>query len=266
MRSFIALCLVFTAAALVAQEPKVSDAETLYQRGLVSLAGTGPSQDVLGGLRLIKQSANLGYKPAQMAEGYIQETGLYGPSNPTEASNWYRKVAEQGDDTAAWLLARMYFAGAIPGTPQDAQKWARASADAGNPFGAYLLALSLLQRDDPKGAVPFFKAAATKGLPYAQLQYAQALTDARGAPVNKHEACVWYLIAYDAGLNEAQPPLQALEADLGSTETAQVKSETLEIGPKVLRQANAGSCTGWPGELDRIPTTPPLLSAACRSL
>jgi hypothetical protein len=251
---------------MLAQEPKTPDAGALYQRALVSLAGTGPSQDVLGAIELVKQSANLGYKPAQMAAGYMQETGFYGPTNLAEAASWYRKAAEQGDDTAAWLLARIYLLGAIPGTPEDAQKWARASANAGNPFGAYLLALSLIDRDDPRGAVPFFKAAAEKGLPYAQLRYAQSLTDARGAPVNKHKACIWYLIAFDAGVNEAQAPLQALEAELGSTETAQVKSEALKLEPKVLRQNNAGSCTGWPGELDRIPSTPPLLSSACRNL
>ncbi len=239
------------------------DPKNLYGRAINALSGAGPSRDFLGAIDLLKQSAQLGYTPAQTAYGYVLETGFHVAAFPRDAAEWYRQAAEKGDDTAAWLLGRMYLIGLIPGGPQEREKWLRAAADAGNPFGAYLLAVSLDDRD-PNAAIPFFKAAAEKGLPFAQLGYAQALSDGRAATLNKHEAYVWFMIAYDAGIQEAQVPLQLLEGDLGSAEVERAKTAARELEPKVLRSNNARGCTGWDGELDKIPSPPPLLSAICR--
>jgi len=261
MRKYL-IALFLLASTLVSAQSK--DAKALYGKAMNSLSGAGPSHDPIAGVDLLKQSAQLGYGPAQAAYGYVLETGFQVPVSLADAADWYRKAAEQGDDTAAWLLGRMYLIGEVPGGGQAGEKWSRIAADAGNPFGAYLLALSINDRD-PKAAIPLFKAAANKGLPYAQLYYAQSLISGRAINVDKSQAYVWFMIAFDAGVPEAQAPLQLLEGDLGSTGTERAKTETRELEPKVLRSNNARGCTGWSGELDKIPSPPPLLDATCRT-
>jgi TPR repeat protein len=256
--SFAVVLLFSTLLNAQASNPKA-----LYGRAMNALSGAGPSHDFNAAIDLLKQSAQGGYVPAQTAFGYVLETGFHVPIAHSEAADWYRKAAEQSDDTAAWLLGRMYYLGEIPGGAQQGEKWLRAAADAGSPFGAYFLGLSIDDRD-PKAAIAWFKSAAEKGLPYAQLRYAQSLTNGRAAPVDKNKAYVWFMIAYDGGVQEAQTSLQQLEGELGSIETDRAKTDAREMEPKVLRSNNARGCTGWPGELDKVPSPPPLLDAVCR--
>jgi len=261
MRKLVIAMLMLFSSFSIAQ---TKDGKALYGRAMNSLSGVGPSHDFNAAVDLLKQSAQAGYVPAQTAMGYVLDTGFHAPIAKTEAAGWYRKAAEQSDDTAAWFLGRMYYLGEIPGGAQEGERWLRAAADGGNPFGAYLLGVSLEERD-PKAAIALFKSAAEKGLPFAQLHYAQALTSGRAAPVNKSQAYVWFMIAFDAGVTEAQLQLQLLEGDLGSMETDRAKSEARDLEPKVLRSNNARGCTGWPGELDKVPSPPPLLDATCRT-
>ena len=59
------------------------------------------------------------------------------------------------------------------------------------------------------------------------------------------------------GLRDATTDLQALEAELSSTQIEQAKSKALDLEGTVSRPAAAHGCTGWPGEFNDIPTPPP---------
>src|SRR5262249_45565367 len=147
--------------------------------------------------------------------------------------------------------------GSIPGSKRDGEKWLAQAANADDPFGAYRLALSIDEIDHAT-ATKYLRQAATQGLPFAQYKLALALRDGTGTTVNKAEAYVWFLLSLDAGVRNAAVAVQALEAELGTTQIEQRKSKTRELQSRVTRSAAAHSCTGWSGELSEIPTPPPL--------
>jgi TPR repeat protein len=252
--AFIALLLM---SSCFAQEPRTPDAKSLYEQAMNKLTGVAPNRNEITGVDLMTQSANLGYEPAQVALGYLFETGTYTLSDSRQARDLYMKAAGRGSHLAEYLLGRLYYAGILTGGEREGEKWLRPAADAGNPFAAYLLGTSLYDRD-PASAIPRFRAAAEQGLPYAQLRLAKALIDGRVLPVNKREAYLWFFVSREAGVNAAAAGMSSLEGEMGSTETEKAKTEARELQAKVRRSANAKQCTGWPGELDIVPTPPPL--------
>lgn len=221
------------------------------------LTGVPLNQNEFAGIDLMTRSADLGYLPAQVALGYIYDTGRFVANNPSKAADIYRKASSQGSHLAEYLLGRLYFNGILAGGRRDGEKWLQAAADGGNPFASYLLGVSIYERD-PAAAVPRFRAAAEQGLPYAQYRLAKALLDGRVPPVNKHEAYLWFFVSREAGIGEAATDMSSLESSMGTTETEMAKSEARELQTRVRRSANAKQCTGWSGELDSIPSPPPL--------
>jgi TPR repeat protein len=250
--------LVFLLVASCAgQVTNSSDPQAIYEQAMNKLTGAPPSQNVFSGVELMTRAADLGYEPAQVAVGFIYDTGTYVVGNSDKAADYYRKAADQGSHLAEYLLGRMYFMGMLSGERRDGEKWLQAAADAGNPFAAYLLGLSLYERD-PAAAIARFRAAANHGLPYAQFRLGKALLEGRVPPVNQYQAYLWLFVAREAGLTEATMDMSLLESSMGTTETEKAKTEARELQMRVRRSANAKQCTGWPGELDRIPTPPPL--------
>ncbi|MBR5434202.1 MAG: sel1 repeat family protein, partial [Bacteroidales bacterium] len=68
----------------------------------------------------------------QFRLGKMYDDGIVVPENKTEAANWYRKAAEQGDKEAQNNLGVMYLNG--EGVPQDkseAESWFRKAAEQG---------------------------------------------------------------------------------------------------------------------------------------
>jgi TPR repeat protein len=257
MREIIlTFCLV---ASCVAQSVPSTDPKVLYEQAMNKLTGTGANRSDLTGLDLMTRSADLGYPPAQLAAGYLYESGrVVGiAANPSKAAEYYRKAASTGSHLAEYQLGRMYFLGVYGTSRRDGEKWLQSAADAGSPFAAYLLGLSLYDRE-PAAGLERFKAAAAKGLSYAQYRLGKALIDGRATPVDKHAAYVWFFVAAEAGVGEAATEASLLEGSLGATETENAKVEARELQAKVRRSVTASGCTGWDGELDAIPTVPPL--------
>lgn len=256
------LCPLILIALLASQQSLAqssSNAAKLFERGMNALEGSSTSQNNLAGVDLIRSSAQLSYAPAQVALGYLYDSGTFVAAEPDQALDWYRKAAQQDDPLAEWLVGRLLFAGS--GTLHDlnaAAQWLEKAAGHGDPFGEYLLGRVELERSHFAKAADWFHQASMQGLPQAQQYYGRALEQGRGVDLNKFDAYVWLLVSYDAGNSTVTNDLQSLEGDLGSTALEQAKSKARDLEGKVARASVARGCTGWPGEFGLIPDPPPL--------
>jgi len=236
-----------------------SSPEALYDRGVDAITGVGPSRNDTLGVDYFRQSADLGFGPAQIALAYYYETGTVVASDPVQAVDLYRKAAQQGDPLAGWLAGRRYFLG--NGVPRDldaARKWLKIAADQNNAYGAYYLGRAMADKDFTK-APALYKIAADQGLPQAQYFYAKTLKDGRGITKDPLTAYTWYSIAADAGYAAANADLGELNNNGSLTvdqiSTARAKARDLE--QVVIRAVTARGCSGWDGEFDEFPTPPP---------
>ncbi|MGA7294227.1 MAG: tetratricopeptide repeat protein [Terriglobales bacterium] len=250
------LILVLSSTIALAQS---SSPQRLYERGMDAITGIGPTRNDSEAIELFRQSAQLGYGPAQIALGYYYESGTFLARDPGQALDLYRKAAQQGDQLAGWLAGRLYFLG--NGVPRDldaARKLLKIAADQNNPFGAYYLGRLMADRDYTK-APALYKIAADQGLPQAQYFYARALRDGRGIAQDRFTAYVWYTVAADAGYAAAGPDLGELNNGgyLSSEQIGQAKAKARDLEQVVIRAVNGRGCTGWEGEFDEFPTPPP---------
>lgn len=255
MKSYIVALVVavfLCPLALAADTP-----EQLYEKGMAALSGTGPQRSDLEARKYMQQSAEAGYVPAEVTLGYFYETGFATAAEPSEALNWYAKAAESGDALAEYLLGRMYLTGT--GTAVDkreAEKWLLKAASAGTPFAAYLL--GVVEEDlDYRRAPEWYLKAAQAGLPQAQARYGKVLMEGRGVNVDKFNAYVWMVLAYDAGETSVSDELSRLDALMTEAEIERAKIKAHQMQRELSRTAHANGCTGWPGEFDPIPTPPP---------
>jgi uncharacterized protein len=261
------LALVCSSIVAFAQQPRGPiNPPALFEKGMNALTGTGFSRNDLTGVGLIRQSADLGYAPAQAAMGYFAEAGFGVPSDVNEAASFYTKAAAQSDRVAEWVLGRMYFTGiGEPRNLNEAERWLTKAANQGDPFAQFLLGSVKLERNDYPAAATWFGKAAQQGLPQAQEQLGLLLKQGRGVPTNKVDAYVQLLLSFDAGLQSSVEDLKQLETDLTSTQIEQAKSKTRQIQAISSRAVVSRGCTGWQGEFNAVPTTPPPdLHSFCR--
>lgn len=242
-------------SCMAAAQAALSPAE-LYNKGLNALIGTEVSNSELEGFKYIRQSADAGYAPAQMAMGWHMEYGLY--QDLREAFDWYTKAAKQGNSTAQWALGRMYLRGS--GVLRDrvqAIEWLQRSADQGNEFGQYLMGVAEDELE-PRKALEWYRRAAEKGLAQAQFRLGNAYLRGRGTDVNKREAYIWLLLANQDGNAPLSIDLSHLEAELGGAGMEAAKTDLRERQVRISRKVVANGCTGWKGEFDDIPAVPTL--------
>ncbi len=223
-----------------------------------ALVGSDATRSGANAIEYFHRSADLGYAPAEVVLGYLYETGTFTPKEPGQALSWYKKAAHQDDPLAQWLAGRLIYAGVVaPRDLNEAAGYLQSATGHGNPFGQYLLGQIKLERQDYPNAAALFRAASQQGLPQAQQQFARLLRDGQGVPQDKFEAYIWMLASNDAGNREVAGDLQALEADLGTTQVEQAKNRARQLETSVTRSVVAHGCTGWPGEFATIPAPPP---------
>jgi uncharacterized protein len=261
------LLVLLLSSSWTAAQLNSTDAPRLFEQGMNSLTGIGPSHNDQTGVDNLTRSAQLGYAPAQVVLGYIYENGAAGVApQPTAAMDWYKKAAKQNDRLGDWMLGRAYLTGV--GAPRDLDQAAiylRKAASQGDAFGEYLLGAVLLERNQYPEAATWLRKAAMQGLPQAEQQLGMLLKEGRGAAADKVEAYVWLLLSARAGNSAVGPDLAALEAELGTNQTDQAKSRARELEQTVNRVVVAHGCTGWPGEFNPIPTPPPVdIQSFCR--
>lgn len=255
-RTILPSILVLWSALTFAQS---TSPDALYERGMDAITGVGTSENDPLGIDYFRRSADLGYGPGQIALAYYYETGTVLAANPALAVELYRKAAAQGDPLAGWLAGRHYFLG--DGVPRDldlAQKLLKASADQKNAYGAYYLGRLMADRDYTKSP-KLYKIAADQGLPQAQYFYAKALKDGRGIPQDRFTAYIWYTIAVDAGYAAANADLTELDrsGNITMEQVTEAKAQARDLEQTVIRAVTARGCSGWDGEFDEFPTSPP---------
>jgi TPR repeat protein len=80
-----------------------------------------------------KKAAEQGHPDAQFNLAVMYLTGEGVPANLTESVQWMRKAADQGDPTAQFNLGMMYSSGkGVPKDPVQAYMWAGLAAAAGD--------------------------------------------------------------------------------------------------------------------------------------
>src|SRR4051794_22985357 len=119
-----ALVLIFClSVSAFAQESRSLDAKGLYGQAMNKLTGSGVSRNDLTGIDLMTRSAELDYVPAQIALGYLYESGISVAVQPAKSAEWYRKAANSGDHLAEYMLGRLYFTGLVSGGRKESEKW-----------------------------------------------------------------------------------------------------------------------------------------------
>src|SRR3954465_705784 len=175
--------VVFMSASILFGQSS-GNAEQLFDKGMNALKGTGVSHNSLNALDLLRQSADLGYAPAQVALAYFYDAGVLVVADQGQAAQWYRRAADQNDRLAEWLLGRLYYMGS--GVPRDLDRAAssfKRAADQGDDFGEYLLGEVELERHKYDSAAALLRKAAEQGLPQAQWQYGNLLKEGLGTKV-----------------------------------------------------------------------------------
>ena len=234
------------------------NAADLFEKGMHALQGSSASRGELNAVEYFHRSAELGFGPAQVVLGYLNETGRSIPEDPRVAFEWYKKAAQQDDPLAQWLMGRLIYSGAIaPRDLNQARAWLQKSAAHDDPFAEYLLGKIALERQDYASSAEPFRRAAQQGLPQAQREFGLLLLDGQGIPQDRFEAYVWLLVSNDAGNHAVTNDLQALEAQLGSTQVELAKARARELQRSTTRSVVAHGCTGWSGEFDTVPAPPP---------
>jgi len=256
--SLIVLAVLGLASLAAAQdEPRTP--QGLYERGMNLITGTGPNRSDVEAVDYFRKSADAGYAPAQTVMGYLYETGTVVPADPQAAASWYEKSGTQGDRIAQWVLGRMYLTGngvAVRDRSR-AMNWLRPAAKAGDPFAALLLG-EAEEEVAPQPAVPWYRKAAEQGLPEAQFRLGKLLASGRVGIPAKYDAYVWLMVAFENGVASAADDAKSLEAQLGSVKVEQGKIDARNLRNESRRSVVANGCTGWPGELDAQPSTPPI--------
>src|SRR6185312_6195371 len=207
IRQFAFLLALGSAIAASAQQLERSKAVQLYDSAINEMIGGAQNRDPMRAVSDLRESAKLGYAPAQTAMVYYSET-------QEEAVEFCRKAAEQGDGLGEWCVGRAYYLG--NGVLKDwsvAEKWLRKASEQGNPYAA--LTMGLIQEErDPKSAPAWFQRAAEQGLPQAQRSLARMLLEGTHIAQDKYHAYVW-LVAADQIDQATSVAENALESDLG---------------------------------------------------
>ena len=137
--AWVSRLVLMVALTVISSFGQNASSKDIYQRGLNAFAGGPLSRSDFRGFDDIRKAADMGYAPAQFTLGYMLETGTYTGGGLSDAVNWYRKAAEQGDRLAQWNLGRCYYTGV--GVATDLDK-AESVAEAGSRPGRSVRAVS----------------------------------------------------------------------------------------------------------------------------
>lgn len=191
--------LATTPAAPTSAE--LTRASALYDAAVVKLDSDDPTA-----LETLRQSAELGFGPAQHRLAMLYEEGGKGVTiNPSEARVWARRAADSGDAKGMHAYAMHLY----------------------NGFGG---------EEDTPGALIWLRRAAEKGLVDSQFNVAKLYeTGDKGVPVDLAEAYKWYLIAARAGDGEAQAAVDRLKAVVPEADrtTARAAADRFQVAPLV---------------------------------
>lgn len=192
----IAALAATPAAATPADLARAAD---LYQQAVIKL-----DDDDASGVDTLKQSAGLGYAPAQLHLAGLYQEGLKGVAiNLPEARTWARRAADSGDARGMHAYG-MYLFDGVGGAQDRAQ------------------------------ALTWLRKAAEAGLVDSQFNVAKLYeTGDEGIAADPVKAYTWYLIAARAGDGDAQAAVERLRAAIPAPgrEKARADAERFTVEP-----------------------------------
>jgi enhanced entry protein EnhC len=138
--------------------------------------------------------AEKGDKDAQMKLAFMNEKGLGGKVNLAQATEWYKKAAEQNQPQAKYLLARLYFLGEIGQKPDYAKaKYLMKNATAYYAPAAVGLGFIYDTVDDNyQQALTAYQLAANQQDPIGQYNLGLMYELGKGVPVDYNKAQALY--------------------------------------------------------------------------
>ena len=148
-----------------------------------------------------------------------------------------RALADNGDSTAAGIVARLLKEGVgVPADADAAKAYAAKAAEAGDPAALFTAANDLLgaEKRDVAKAAPLLKRAADAGFAPAAQRYALLLLLGDGVPENPAEGVKYLRLATDAGERDARCRLgECLAAGIGAPkdEAEAVRLWKLNLNP-----------------------------------
>lgn len=220
------------------------DPDALATFGMMKLTGKGTDKDVLGGIDLLKKSAEGGYPRAQYMLGLVYGSDISGmPPDQAKAKEWLQKAAAQGDKkaqamldnpealkppqtaddlrkkaaagdaNAAYELGGRYSVGmgGVEKNPEEAMKWKLMAAGAGHPLAQSDLALQMLNEKKNDEALTWMTKAATAGVVNSQYELGLIYAQGEIVPKDLSNAKFWIKKAADAGDPRAIALMKQLE-------------------------------------------------------
>jgi len=172
--------------------------ETAATKQALTEIGSAMSQkDFSKAAEIARPLADSGNRDAQMALGYLFETGSGVKANDEESVYWYRKAAEQGNIQAEYNLGLAYeFGRGVTKNNFEAVRWYKQAAEHGhansqNRLGI-MYALGRGVDQNYTQAVFWYRKAADKKLPNAQKNLGDMYALGHGVLQDDREAMFWY--------------------------------------------------------------------------
>jgi len=165
--------------------------------------------------KLTKLRSELGDPSDYLKLAKLYENGTGVSQNDSEALEWYRKAAENGNAEAQIELGKRYFEGRGVSTNEDeAVVWYRKAADKGNTEAQLELGDRYFEgrgvEQKYSTAAEWYRKAAEQGIARAQYQLGLMYSQGQGVERNYVEAAEWYRKAAEQGSKEAQRSLAGL--------------------------------------------------------
>jgi localization factor PodJL len=189
--------LPVTATAKPAEAAPAIDPKLAYSAAVREIASGDPN-----GVESLRQTANLGYGPAQFYLAKLYESGSSGVKKDlAEARRWTERAAAGGDAKAMHNLGLYYFEGT-----GGAKNAATAAA--------------------------WFLRAANTGLQDSQYNLARLYEQGYGVAPNPSEAYKWYLVAAAGGDSEAKSSAERLRQQLSPDVREAVQRTAMAFRPQ----------------------------------
>ncbi|KAG0265475.1 hypothetical protein DFQ27_000612 [Actinomortierella ambigua] len=204
------------AAVAVPLDPEAhARAETLYRQATEFSGGEDSVR-----LRQLKESADLGYAPAQNDLGWMYHKGVGVPHNDERGYYWVRRAAKQNHPQAQYRLAYFYGAGrGVAQHPGKAFEYYHKAASNGHVDGqatiGYMYQYGVATSKDYTKAMEWSLRAAEQGSQNGQFDVGKLYENGLGVPRDVSAALEWYRKAAMKGHPEANRRLNELTNTMG---------------------------------------------------
>ncbi len=212
---------------------------------------------------LLMLALTTGARMPVQAQTFEQSGAAYVHKDYRTAFAGYKKLAEQGNARAQYLLGMMYDKGqGVPKDDQQAVVWYRKAAEQGHAFAQLFLGLKYEDGrgvpKDEKQAVAWYRKAAEQGNVSAQNNLAGMYYKGKGVPKDNQMTYFWSLLASALGDQFAVKNRDIVVRDLSPAQRAATQASARNWQPKTAAQSSSvpGGSTADSGALTPTPSRP----------